>query len=273
MRTGRSYRERAALDAATVAAKLEWYPRKVNLVETGQRKLVAAETDRLVQLYELSDAEGAYVQRLAREARKRDTSTPQVAEWAQTYVAVEAAAAELRILYEGLLPGFVQTEEYARAILRRGVAPPERGIEDAVRQRVSRQQHITGPEAPEVTLVLDEGAVRRCVGGAETMRRQLEFLEQLADLPHMARHVLPFVAGEHAALGNSFSLVYVGDPVVTFTYTETFADGHWYDRSPRTGQYELAFEQAYQASLSETDTIALFGRIIGEMEGDSHAQR
>ncbi|MFI0469890.1 MULTISPECIES: helix-turn-helix domain-containing protein [Saccharopolyspora] len=264
----RTYRERVGLDANTVADKLGWYSRKVNLVETGQRKLVATEVDRLLELYELSEAEQQYVQGLAREARKRDTATPPIAEWAQTYVAVEVAAQELKVFHEELLPGFVQTREYARALLSQGILQPERGVEDAVERRMTRQEHLIGLDAPRVTLILGEAAVRREVGGRRVLLEQLRFLKTFAELPHVSLRVLPFSSGAHTALGNSFSLLYVGDPVVTFAYAETFIDGQWYDRQQHTEKYAIAFDQAHRTSIAERETLTFLDRLIEEGGGE-----
>lgn len=261
----RTYRERAGLEAAAVADKLGWYLRKVNLVETGQRKLVATEVERLIELYQLTDEEIRKVLELAREARKRDTVTPPVAEWAQTYVAMEVAAHELRVFHEELLPGFAQTEEYARALLSQGILPMERGVEDAVARRLARQRHIMEPDGPRVTLVLGEAALHREVGGAKVMRRQIEFLREFAMLPNVALRVLPFRAGAHTALGSSFFLLYVGEPTTTFAYTETFVDGQWYDRPPYTEHYAIAFDRVHRAALPEAETLDLLERVIDEM--------
>ncbi|MCP2260011.1 Helix-turn-helix domain-containing protein [Streptoalloteichus tenebrarius] len=261
----RTLRERTGMTPAEVAERLGWYVRKVNLVETGQRKVVLTEIDRLIELYKVSDEEEQRVRDLGREARKRDTASTPVAEWAQIYVAMESAARELRVYHEELLPGFAQTEEYAREILSHGFLPPKRGVDDAVLRRLERQQHITGPDAPTVAMVLAESALRREVGGREIMRRQVQFLRNLAVLPHISLRVLPNSAGAHAGLGTSFNLLYVGEPATTFAYAESLTDGQWYDRAPHTESYTIAFDRVFRAALPEDDTLTLLDQVINDL--------
>ncbi|MCP2331401.1 helix-turn-helix domain-containing protein [Actinoalloteichus caeruleus] len=262
----RAHRERAGLEPNDVAKALGWYQRKVGFVESGHRKIAMAEAERLSELFQLSPAERERVLNLASEARRRDMVTPPVAGWALEYVAVEAAATQVRVFQEELIPGFIQTASYARAILSTALVPARDGVEAAVTARLTRQQRITGPDAPNVHLLLGEAALRRLVGGPKVMREQLRTLSEFAEADHVTLQVLPFVAGEYAALGTSFMLLDVGEPCATFALTETLVDGEWYDGPPYLERFTAAFERVASASLDVEDSHALLLQVRDEIK-------
>ncbi|WP_190820561.1 helix-turn-helix domain-containing protein [Saccharopolyspora pogona] len=254
----RTYRERAGLEVGEVAEALGWtYVQKVGLMESGKRKLAPLEVNALLDLYELGTEERERVVELGKEARKRDAGPAFAADWAQTYLALEVAASHLKFYAEELLPGLLQTEDYARAILEEGRSLTPREIDRAVARRAERQHRLTEPNAPRVTVVLSESVLRRGVGGPEVRRGQLDYLRKLTDLPNFAVHVLPFSAGAHLALGTSFTLLHLGDPVVTFAYIEALTDSDFLDRPPHTEVYILAFDRAHRAALPRAESLEM----------------
>lgn len=263
----RSYRSRAGLDVAEVAHALGWsYVQKVGLVESGKRTLAPAEVSALAELFELNETERAAVTELATQARKRDPGHTFAADWAQTYIALEGAALHLKLFAEELLPGLLQTEDYARTVLTEGLTLTPEEIELAVDRRSERQARLAAPGAPRLTVVLSESCLRRLVGDSTIMRRQLEHVAQIASRPNIALHVLPFEAGAHLALGTSFTLIHLGDPVATFAYVEALTDSDFYDRPPHTEVYTLAFDRAQRAALPRTDSVGLLNLFIQELK-------
>ncbi|AUS77525.1 XRE family transcriptional regulator [Actinoalloteichus sp. AHMU CJ021] len=262
----RAHRERAGLDAGDVAKELGWYARKVAFVEGGHRVLALTETERLAELYSLSPSERDHVLMLAAEARRRDRETRPVAVWAQAYVAVEAAATRLRVFYEELIPGFIQSERYARAVLSTAVLPAAGGIDSAVAKRLARAAHVMGENAPQVSLVLGEAALHRRVGGTGGLRQQLDTLRHFAQLDHVTLKVLPFDAGEHTPIGTSFTLLDVGEPSATFAFTETMVDGEWHDSATYTQYFAVAFERVFTAALTPAESESLLAGRIRELE-------
>jgi hypothetical protein len=262
----RKYRDRANLDVAEVAEALGWsYVQKVGLVESGKRKLVATEVTALADLLKLTPVERAKVVELGKEARKRDPGPAFAADYAQTYLACEAAASHLKLYAEELLTGSLQTPDYARVILEQGgiLAPDE--IDMAIAQRSERQRNLTDPESPRASIVLSESSLRRMVGGLAVMRGQVDYIRTLSDLPNVTVQLLPFASGAHLALGTSFSLIHIGDPVVTFVYVESLADADFHDRPPHTEVYILAFDRAQRAALSPDDSVTLLDRIAADL--------
>lgn len=263
----RTYRSRAGLDVAEVAKALGWsYVQKVGLVEGGKRTLAPTEVTALADLFRLNETERAIVTELAAQARKRDPGPAFAADWAQTYIALEGAASHLKLFAEELVPGLLQTEDYARIVLTEGLALTPTEIELAVERRASRQARLAEPGAPRLTTVLSESSLRRLVGGPATMLHQVEHIVQVASRPNVALHVLPFEAGAHLALGTSFTLIHLGDPAVTFAYVEALTDSDFYDHPPHTEVYTLAFDRAQRAALPLVETLCFLNHFMQELK-------
>jgi transcriptional regulator with XRE-family HTH domain len=131
-----------------------------------------------------------------------------VPDWFHTYLGLEQAAGVIRGYEVQFVPGLLQTPEYARAVIALGHA---RASENELRRRVElrmlRQRILHSRRPPHLWAVIDEAALRRPVGGTETMRGQLEHLIAACELPHVTVHIMPFAAGGHAAAGGPVTLV------------------------------------------------------------------
>ncbi len=98
------------------------------------------------------------------------------------------------------------------------------------------------------------------------MTHQLRTILEYSAAEQFKLQVLPLSAGEHIALGTSFSLLDVGEPATTFAYTETFVDGRWYDSAPYLEQFASAFQTISAKSLEEAESRALLQRVLEEIE-------
>src|SRR5260370_25225943 len=133
-----------------------------------------------------------------------------------TYLGLESAASEIRIYEVNLIPGLLQTEDYARSVIRAGMMnSPREDVERQVALRMARQPAVTRDDPPKVWAVLDEAALRRRVGGAGLMRMHLEHLLAQAALPNAAVQVIPFTGGAHPAMGRPFVILVFPDRVDT----------------------------------------------------------
>ena len=157
----------------------------------------------MLQLYGVPGPQQDSLVQLARESRQKgwwhaysDTIEPRFA----TYIGLESAASEIRIYEVTLIPGLLQTEDYARAVIAAGAVDgaPE-AVERNVAVRMARQPTLLTEDPPQLWTVLDEAALHRRVGGSELMRMQLERLLEMSALPNVAIQVLPFGAGAHPA--------------------------------------------------------------------------
>jgi hypothetical protein len=128
--------------------------------------------------------------------------------WFETYVGLEESATVIRNYEVQFVPGLLQSEGYARAVVRLGFpSASEEELERRVRLRLARQRLLHGVEPPHVWAVLDEAVLRRSLGGAEVMRGQIDHLVEALDLPNVTVQIVPFSVGGHAAAGGPFSIL------------------------------------------------------------------
>jgi transcriptional regulator with XRE-family HTH domain len=137
----------------------------------------------------------------------------------------EAQARRLRWFEPLVVPGLLQTETYARAILstRMGATPEE--LEEAVAGRMERQRVLSRQHPPELWVILDEAVLRRPVGGADVMRGQLAWLAQAAQRPNVAIQVIPFGAGAHEGLRGGAFIVADFDGAAAMAYQDAASSG------------------------------------------------
>ncbi|MGH3965165.1 MAG: helix-turn-helix domain-containing protein [Pseudonocardiaceae bacterium] len=251
----RRLREAAGLSRDAAAAELECGVSKISKIETGKATLRPAEVKALLDRYGVTDREA--VLRLARDARRR--STHRVPDWAKTFVGMEADAAEIRTYQTELVPGLLQTEEYARVVTQ--AAEPTRDpreVERLVAARIERQQRLHSHGAPLIWAILNEAVIRRQVGDKETIGRQLEHLITLGADPNITIQVLPFSAGAHPAMGSSFVHLRLADPPeAEIIYLEDMASSDYLPNPAQVASYLVAFGTLAQKALNPTASAVL----------------
>ncbi|MFP8960770.1 helix-turn-helix domain-containing protein [Streptomyces nanhaiensis] len=163
-----------------------------------------------------------------------------------------------------LVPGLLQTEAYARAVLRVGAPEAsEEEIERKVALRLERQVRLREPDGPHLWAVLEEAVLRRPVGGPATMRGQLAELLVLAESPHVGIQVLPFAHGEHTLLAAPLTLLHLpGHKVIT--YFEGRYDGYLAEEPNEVKQHQRAYDLLRASALPPQDSAAM---IEAAMEG------
>jgi transcriptional regulator with XRE-family HTH domain len=215
----RRERETARLTQDQVAAAMDWSLSKIIRIESGTVSISTTDLRALLDLYDVSTPEQkSELVALARSARRppwwaafRDFLTPAFV----YYIGLEPNAAELSFFSSTLLPGILQTDEYARAALV--ASAPD--LDDSMIQmrlnvRLKRQSELFDqPSPPRLSVVLDEAAVRRQVGGSQVLRQQLEHLTEIAHRPYVRLRVVPFASGAHAGTFGPYVLMDFPDPV------------------------------------------------------------
>ncbi|MEU3187130.1 helix-turn-helix transcriptional regulator [Streptomyces sp. NPDC006923] len=160
--------------------------------------------------------------------------------------------------YSGhVVPGLVQTEEYARALFR--VSNPratQDEIEEKVSVRMGRQSLLRADPLPDLSLVLDEAVVRRPIGGAGVMRAQLAALLELVDGPASVVQILPFEHGEHAFLGGSLTVLTLDNGSVV-AYEESISTGQLLEDQESAGVRRRAYDLMRAYALSPRNTASL----------------
>ncbi|GAA2285328.1 transcriptional regulator [Streptomyces ruber] len=208
----RLLRSRVGLTSIEAARRVGWHQSKVSRIETGSSGVKPADVQRLLDAYEVRDAELREL--LLALAGGEDGGGRQ--NWWHAYrgvlpptyrdfISLESQAGGMCTLETSVVPGLLQTPEYARAVTRaalEGVADDK--LDALVEVRIARQDVLRADPPLRLHAILDEAVLRRRVGGPEVMARQLARLSDAAALPQVRLQVLPFTAGEHIGLTGPF---------------------------------------------------------------------
>ncbi|MFY1691004.1 helix-turn-helix domain-containing protein [Plantactinospora sp. WMMB782] len=174
----------------------------VSSVETGQRPPTEDYLDIVDRVCETG---GLFSRMLAR------VNTLEIVHvWLRPWIEIERDAIVLKSYEPLVVPGLLQTEEYARALLRTGTLP-EADLEPQVRARIDRQQVLDREKPPLVFAVLDEAVLRRPIGGPAVMREQLDHLLVMAERPNVNIHIVPAATGAYVGLNGAFAIATLPD--------------------------------------------------------------
>ncbi len=188
----------------------------------------------------------------------------QLPHWFQAYAEMEAKATFISSFQCQLMYGLLQTEDYARAVLRGGWTDK---LDEAVAARVERQRILTRARPPLVWVILDEGVLYRPYGGVEVMRKQLQHLLSYQDRRDVRIQVLPFDVGQHPATVGSFNVLrFDGDPDIT--YAESYGSAHVFANPEITRDCAHRYAHLQAAALSVEKSAELIARVIEERYGD-----
>lgn len=169
-----------------------------------------------------------------------------LAPWFETYVGLEEAASLIRTYEVQFIPGLLQTEDYARGVTLAGRPDlPTDEVERRVHLRMRRQHILTREtDAPRLWAVIDEGALRRPIGGSRVMKAQLEHLLALRDLKTVTIQIMPFRFGGHAAEGGAFSILRFPEPELPdIVYVEQLVSAIYLDKREQIERYVQIFER------------------------------
>ncbi len=263
----RRLREAADRTVVDVARQLRWSESKLSRIETAVIGIRTADLDRLLVLYGVDPAERARLTALAARSRQRawwEAYGDVLPDAYETFIGFEADAARIHTYEAQVVPGLLQTSEYARATLEVEVSDGgEEAIGQRVKVRMARQEVLTRTPRPEFWAVLDEDVLHRSIGGREVHRRQLLRLVELAERSNVRLQVLPFATGAHRGLAGSFIVLEfaegVGEPLV---YCEGLTGGVFRNKPADLHIYRSAFDSLCRAALGPDDSVALIQSII-----------
>jgi transcriptional regulator with XRE-family HTH domain len=258
----RRLREAAELTIDEVGEKLECSASKVSRIETGHVGVTPRDARDMLELYGITGDEREALVQLAREARKPGWWHAYKEVFTGTFVGLEADASSLRAFQALLVPGLLQTETYARAVIR-AMRPDsdESEIQRRVAARTARQQLLSDPNPPEYWAVIDEAVLHRMVGGPEVMAKQAQRLLELGQLPHVTIQVVPFTAGAHPGMEGPFLILGFpeqADPDVV--YVDSTSGGFFLELPPDVRRYSLMFDHLRAAALKPDDSLALIAQ-------------
>jgi transcriptional regulator with XRE-family HTH domain len=233
---------------------------KISRLELGRVGCKERDVLDLLTLYGVTgDQERAGYRDLATRANARgwwQQHSEVLPNWFEMYLRLEQAAKVIRCFEVQFVPGLLQTEEYARAVI--GLGPrPERAeeLDQRVQLRMSRQKMLREPGAPQLWVVLDEAAVSRPYGSPDVMRAQLEHLVAVGHGPDVTVQLLPFRAGSHAAAGGPFSILRFAEPdLPDVVYLEQLNSAVYLDKRSDVEGYSAVWDRLGVQALTPRDT-------------------
>ncbi|MET9306686.1 helix-turn-helix transcriptional regulator [Streptomyces cellulosae] len=170
-------------------------------------------------------------------------------DWSRKFMEYSERAVDVRQYAAHVVPGLLQTEDYARAVLKVGrTLSSEAQLEERVALRMGRQERLGAPDRPELWVVLDEAVLRRPVGGLPVMRDQLTRLLASATEPHITVQVLPFDQGEHDVMGGSLTVLTMPDGREV-AYTEGAHHGQLVEEPDEVASLALTYDRLRAAAL------------------------
>jgi transcriptional regulator with XRE-family HTH domain len=186
--------------------------------------------------------------------------------WFQTYLGLEEAATLIRTYEVQFVPGLLQTEDYARAVITHGnPGDPAEEIERRVGLRMKRQQLLSRSNAPQVWAVVDEAALRRPMGSQAVMAAQLEHLIKASELPNVTLQVLPFHVGAHAAEAGAFTILRFPEAdLPDVVYIEQLTGALYLDKRDDVDAYMAAVDRLSVESAPPRGTVEILSRILQE---------
>ncbi|MFE2609371.1 helix-turn-helix domain-containing protein [Streptomyces mirabilis] len=231
----RQLREQAGVSFEEAARAIEVTPLTVRRIEKAEVGLRIPYVKELLRTYGVPATEIDDFLTLAREANQpgwwykyRDV----LPEWFSAYVSLESEASVIRLYEPHYVPGLLQTNDYATALMRVGF--PNESKEDVARRvalRTRRQDLLAKPDAPAIWAILDETVLRRPVGGAEVMRAQIDQLHEALDMPKVRIQVMRFGVGAHPGAFGPFHHFRFGfSELPDVIYTESLAGAVYVDR-------------------------------------------
>jgi transcriptional regulator with XRE-family HTH domain len=265
----RTLRTDQGLTAEEVTERLLFSPTKLSRIETGQSGASARDIRDLCDLYGVTDQDRRDdLMTLAREGKQRGWWQDYALPYA-TYVGLEAEAESIDVFQSGGIPGLLQTEEYARAMLRVQEPPfSPQELRQRLQARFTRQALLEpddesgGVGALRYHAVLDEAALHRRVGGEQVMAAQLQRLAEAAEQPNVTVQVIPFEFGAHPAMESNFSILNFDQTLVSdVVYVEGLVGNIYLERPADVERYRRVFSRLRRMALSPSDSEVLITRL------------
>lgn len=260
----RRLRDQSGLTIDAVAKEAGISKSALSRMENAQVSISVPNASALLRVYGVEGDDLDSFLQIAREARKRgwwQSYSEVLPDWFETYVGLEAEASEIRTFEAQLVPGLLQTPDYARAIIH--AEHPEASVEEVNRRVELRMKRQANENRPRLRVILDQSVLMRPVGGAKVMAEQLKRLQTEAERPGNTLQVLAFDAGEHGSMGSSFSILSFPEPGdEPVVYIETRA-GSLYLEGAQAREYSTLFTRLTASGRDQRTSAALLAEAAG----------
>ncbi len=241
---------------------------KISRMELGRVSFKTRDVEDLLTLYGITDdVERQALIGLAREANVAGwwhSYSDVLPNWFPTYVGLEGAASLIRVYEVQFVHGLLQTEDYAHAVVSRGMKGASAAdIDRRVALRLERQKYLVAENAPDFHIVLDEAALRRPYGDREVMRGQLQHLIEISERPNVRLQIMPFSFGGHSGESGSFTILgFPESDLKEVVYLEQLTSALYLDKREDVAQYESALKELQQDSPGPDESRDLLRGLI-----------
>lgn len=243
---------------------------KLSRLETGVRSVSAADLESLFSLYAIPPDKQVYLRQLSKTSR-------QTSEWQRLdsldfngaiYVELEQAASAIDDYKTSLVTALLQTPDYTQAIFSALAPnlPPEKIQEHVLGRRLRQQRMWEREKLPRLTFVLDEGALRRQIGGPSVMRAQLQHIVSVTDRAETSLHVVPFNSGAHPGMESVFTILSFQEAIRDKVYVDSLMGEHYFDNMADLDRYRLALARITALALDPVDSRKLIESIAATLD-------
>ncbi|WP_223268456.1 helix-turn-helix domain-containing protein [Streptosporangium nondiastaticum] len=269
----RKLRELKGMTAEEVAERLLVSQSKISRLENGRRSISQRDVRDLCGVYGVEDHRIVdSLMQMAKESRQQGWWHAFGDIPYSVYIGLETDAASLRVYEASLVPGLLQTPNYASAVTE-GSWPEATAadIERRVQVRMRRQERITDPENPlRLWAVIDESALRRIVGNREIMAEQMRQLVQFSLEPHITVQVLPYDVGAHPGMYGKFSILEFNDPQDASTvYLEGITSDLYLEKPNDVQTYSVMYEHLRMQALNAEHSRQFIDRVAAEWAAEA----
>ncbi|MFF5208436.1 helix-turn-helix domain-containing protein [Streptosporangium sp. NPDC000396] len=258
----RGLREKMGFTLEEVATRLGWSTAKLSRIENARTMPSGADIANVCDLYGVDPLTKAELIQLGRDASRRGWWTAYSDVFASAYVGLEAEATAIRTWEPLLVPGLLQSVEYAREIIN-AVRPEliSGELERRVDARMARKINLLGARAPTLHVLMDECALRRPIGPPGVMTRQLGDILQIVDQPNVTVQVLPLRAGAHSGLEGAFSLLSFDDEDPDAGYIGCPGGEIYVEATDQVRKLKLTFEHLADVCLSPQESAVFIATV------------
>jgi transcriptional regulator with XRE-family HTH domain len=255
-------RHRSNLTQKDVADQLDWSPSKIIRIESGSVNISTVDLRALLAQYKITESRQVEEFTAMAKAAKQPDRWAQFRDWVSPatsqFYSYEWAASVINSMQILVIPGLLQTEEYARAFLRDAQGFSLDRIDALVEVRRVRQDIHERTNPPTMNFVIDEAALRRVVGGTGVMRRQLERLEEANKLTHVNVRIVPFPKGAYPGMRGPFVyLEFADEDDEEVVFLEGPDDRIYHDDPEDVARYAESFVDI-QAIASAAEELELY---------------
>lgn len=265
----RRLRQAADISREEAAYEIRGDATKISRVELGRVSFRLRDVRDLLIMYGVTDeAELDRYEEMAREANqpsKWKRYTDYLPDWFSNYLDMEGAAYMIRTYEVQVVPGLLQSEEYARAVMMLGYGhTPLTEIDKRIDVRIKRQEILDREEKrPELWAVIDEAALHRPFGGAGVMRGQIKSLIESCDKPNVRVQIVPFSSGAHSGAGAPFTwLRFAYEELNDIIYLEHLVGGLYLEKDNEVDAYQAAMEHLCVEATQPHKTQDFLQRVL-----------